>query len=452
MLSRFVITVMSVTILFTSISCNESTSPEYSFAKVRIVNLAYYAKDNFGIKKVRVIINNRTVIRELPYSFPSEYFGVKSGTFKLQFVNIESGDMIFEATVNVEQSKDYTIFVKDPINKPGYVLVSDDRTPDPNKAKIRLVSFGYLNSLTLNNVTNSPIISDIEYNTASEYVEVDPGEHSFIFTSSPYVINFSSEAVNIEAGKVYTIYRFIDNQWISDEVSPAIYRMLEDNQAGNKFTDLNYNIKYYDDYHSVRFVNESPENDGIIISINNRPIGNYDFRQYSSKSLPLNESLTFDIMKTSNSELLFQTDYTQDVRASFTYFVYNTFDDVRTLILKDSLGNDGFSRYFSFVHLSPDMPPVDIVDKSGNIIASDIGYGGATFFIEGGDGKYPPYPEVNKKLVVDPLTNEILYEIDLAGFYYSGAYVVMDGLVKSNDSRKLEFHKVPIGRSLMITD
>ncbi len=147
--------------------------------------------------------------------------GVKSGSFKT------SGNTTINssADLNIDGGKYYTVYYTGGTSTSAtYTATTDDMNAVANKAKVRFV---HLSSAAAANVDlaiqgGAKIVNNLAYKTASAYQEVDAATNFQLFTAGTSTAALSLTGLNLQAGKIYTIY-------LSGSTSLTItYRVLVD--------------------------------------------------------------------------------------------------------------------------------------------------------------------------------------------------------------------------------
>lgn len=183
---------------------NSIPTPELESATISVFHasplndsLAFYLddkrvnKDSIGlgdsINYVEVLVGNRT----------AEVKG-------------SDGESILSGQIALEGKKSYSLFIANEQDKEAeFIQISDDLTkPAEGKAKIRFVNVSAdAGTLNLKGNDETDLFTEVDYKSASEFTEINEATQSFkIIDNQTSTELFSLENIEIEAGKIYTIW------------------------------------------------------------------------------------------------------------------------------------------------------------------------------------------------------------------------------------------------------
>ncbi|GAA4331160.1 hypothetical protein GCM10023149_36810 [Mucilaginibacter gynuensis] len=135
----------------------------------------------------------------------SGYMSVTPGAQTYQFKKSGTPDVLFTKALDLEVTKDYTLFVAGTSDANSF-LVSDAFATDTSKtARIRFVNASTDNAgnkVTLN--TDTVVFNGIMFKTATEFVNIKPGKKLLTVSQAGSVA--VSDSVTFVSGRVYTIF------------------------------------------------------------------------------------------------------------------------------------------------------------------------------------------------------------------------------------------------------
>lgn len=207
-------------------------------AKVRMIHTSYDAPD------VDVWIDGAVAYSMLPYGGVTGYTDIDAGTRNIQ---VTPAGLTVPVVVDVDltyvRGNEYTAFAVDEFAMITAVQTEDDRTPNPNVAKMRLVHASPdapAVDLKLFSAAGTPVFENIAFKDITAYNESDfIGGFPFTLVitatgSTTPVATF--ENVNVNNGSIYTI---VVHGTLDDlDAYPLAVRVFVDDGDGDTYIDL----------------------------------------------------------------------------------------------------------------------------------------------------------------------------------------------------------------------
>ncbi|MBC8052841.1 MAG: DUF4397 domain-containing protein [Sphingobacteriaceae bacterium] len=185
-------------------SCERDDPEMEGTASIRVIHSAQ-ATGSVDLFADDVKLNNSAIA----YSQSSTYFETKAGERTIQTRLAGSTQVVSTQSVNLEPGKQYTIYVTGTGGAgAGTVVTTDDNSsPSSSQGKVRFINLSTLTStasLVLDNSTT--LFTNVAYGSTSDLAAVAPGSHTFKVTSAANANVSATTTVNIQAGKIYTVY------------------------------------------------------------------------------------------------------------------------------------------------------------------------------------------------------------------------------------------------------
>jgi hypothetical protein len=328
-------------------------------AKIRVVHGSYDAP------AVDVALDGSTAITALSYGESSGYAEVDAGERQVTVSAAGGGQTVINAQVTLMADKEYSVFALDMLSNIGPLVVEDNRTADPNKARVRLLHASPdapAVDLKLNAGDGPAVFQNIAFKTMTEYTAVDEGEYSFVITgagSTSAVISY--QAIKLEKGKTYTVLAL--GTLDANDNFPFIARAFVDDGDGKASVDL---VAKITGTANVKVVHASPDAPGVDLLLDNAKLNS------APLTFPNNTGyLQLDagqrnvkVQASANSATVINADVTLMDKMNYTIFAVNTLSNIEPLVLTDDLTAPAAGKaHVRFVHLSPDAPAVDIFVK-----------------------------------------------------------------------------------------
>ena len=204
----FILALLSLSFLS---SCNKNDDeqfPELSLANLKIVHSLP------GLSSLDFYLNGRIITAEaLLYGDNIGYGSVYSGANQVDVVPGGTFQSVARSIYNFAEDKSYSLFVtrKSAVNDTITTLLTEDNleAPPAGKAKLRFIHLSQnAPALDLAIQGGTTLFTNQAFNQYTEFIAVDPGTLTFQIkdTGTSTVRASSAEAVNITAGKIYTIW------------------------------------------------------------------------------------------------------------------------------------------------------------------------------------------------------------------------------------------------------
>jgi hypothetical protein len=178
------------------VSCGDSNDKN---SRIRIIHNSPDAPN------VDVLLNNSRLLNSVPYLADSGYLEVDSGVQNLKVLVAGTDTVAIEADLDLSENTSYSILA---INKVAsiepLVLVDQIHTPNDTSCAIRVVHGApsapkvdvYASAFGEDIMNLEPVLSDVEFKTASGYLNVPCGDYQFRVTLA------DTKTVAIDSGKV----------------------------------------------------------------------------------------------------------------------------------------------------------------------------------------------------------------------------------------------------------
>lgn len=173
----------------------------------------------------------------------------------------------------------------------------------------------------------------------------------------------------------------------------------------------------------LRMFHASPDIPLIDIMINGKKmIKNLSFKQYSPYLSFAQGQYRLDIVPTETEQPIFSTLIPVMGNHSYTLAVTGTEEKVQTLPLLDSTPLPSGKAKLRFVHLSPDVPAVDVFLKDGDSLFEKVSFREVTDYVQVSPGvaNIEIYPASLKNVILTipetEITENKLYTIALIGY------------------------------------
>lgn len=146
----------------------------------------------------------------IAYGANTNYVSTPSGSRKAEFRATENNAVLASATADLVKDKNYSIFFAGAVAAADVVIVGDDLTAPPaGKAKVRFVNLSTDNTkVDFKLKEGGKLATGADYKSVSNFLEVNPGNLTYEILKSDdnSVILYTTPALTIEAGKIYTVW------------------------------------------------------------------------------------------------------------------------------------------------------------------------------------------------------------------------------------------------------
>jgi hypothetical protein len=144
------------------------------------------------------------------YAESSAYLTTTDGDKLGRFKTSGTAQVNSSANLDIDGGKYYTVYHTGGTSSSASFTTTVDEhvNASANKAKVRFVhlSSAAANKIDLAIQGGAKIISDLAYKSASAYQEVDAATNFQLFTAGSTTAGINLPALNLQAGKVYTVY------------------------------------------------------------------------------------------------------------------------------------------------------------------------------------------------------------------------------------------------------
>ncbi|MBK0384173.1 DUF4397 domain-containing protein [Pedobacter sp. SD-b] len=201
----------AIALMFSLSSClknnNDNATP--NIAALSVIHAAP------GLQSFDFVINNQRV-NSAPFNFSERlpYFNIYGGNRTFGIFKAGSADSIKTGNFLAESGKFYSIYVIGQATEPQFLILKDSLTvPTVGKARVRFLNLSpdapalSLSLKSTSNPSDSTLFSNQTYKSQSLFTEIDGGKtYSFTTRSNSETAVATLDNVNIESGKIYTIW------------------------------------------------------------------------------------------------------------------------------------------------------------------------------------------------------------------------------------------------------
>jgi hypothetical protein len=363
-----------------------TTGPESSYAKVRVIHTSYDAP------AVDVSVDDQVAISDLAYGQSSGYADVESGMRNVKVTPTgETEPVVIEADLNLAADGEYTVFAMDELASIEAVVSADSRTPNANAAKIRFVHASPdapAVDIKLNSGDGPTVFSNTAFKGITDYASVDAGSYTFVVTatgSTDEVVRFNP--ISVTAGNVYTVVAH-GTLSSADDYDFGV-RVFIDNDEGTQYVDLTIAETTTSLLRVVHTSYDAPSVDVWVdgeVAISDLAYGmssGYATVNSGSRQVQVTPSgSSSPVVIDANLDLSENTDY--------TVFAIDELASIMPLVSTDMRETNSSMAKVRFLHASPDAPAVDIKLNSGDgpAVFSNKAFGDLTDYAEVDGGSY----------------------------------------------------------------
>lgn len=138
-------------------------------------------------------------------TIPNKLFN--SGTASIVIKKYISSTTYISTSIELESEKNHSFFVIGKPNEPTYLLTADDLSaPASGKAKLRFINLSPDAPDLSFKINSGNLFGSMAFKAYSEFSLVDPGDHIISIHNSASGAKLAEQNLNIEAGKVYTVW------------------------------------------------------------------------------------------------------------------------------------------------------------------------------------------------------------------------------------------------------
>lgn len=164
----------------------------------------------YGSASVDVYVNQKTVVRNLPYSGITEYFFLPPGEYQMEiFPAGRQDEAILSQFVTIRSRRAYTVNTADAGADVGIELLSyeDDLRKVPRRSKVRLIHVSPdMKRVDIAVKGGNVLFSDVDFSDA-RFITLNPGIYTWeIRPAGGKQAEFTVPNITLKSGKDYTIF------------------------------------------------------------------------------------------------------------------------------------------------------------------------------------------------------------------------------------------------------
>ncbi len=377
------VSLLALAIVACSDDSDNPIDPAPGTASVRVIHTSYDAP------AVDILVDDNIAFSNLDYGAASVYADVEAGTRNIKVVPTgETAPIVIEADLDLQDGQEYTVYAVDQLSAINAIVSADDRTPNNNKARVRLIHTAPdapSVDIKLDSGSGPAVFSDIPFKTASDYIEVDAGTYTFVVTptgANDEVVVF--DPIAVENGVSYTVvaHGTLD----ATDAFPFAVRVFIDNDTGNAFADLTTDARA-----NVLVVHASPDAPGVDLLVDDTVINTAPLEFPNNTGYlevnPGTRNIKVNAAGTSTSVI--DADVIFAANKNYSVFAADLLNNITPLVFEDDLTAPAAGNaHVRFIHLSPDAPAVDITLTDGTIVFGNYEFKQATAFTPLAAGTY----------------------------------------------------------------
>ncbi len=179
-------------------------------ARIRFINAGpdQEALDLRGTQRVDGAVRTFPLFEDIGYGDATHYLTFDSGeTITVQVTPASISDtVLMTRVITLEEGQDYTVIAADDDGGAHtLLLLEDDNTVlAPGTTRLRLVNAGSARALTLKTIDDFTLFTDVAYNTASAYTEINGGTYWLDLWDRDGWLRFLRDTL-LRDGQVYTL-------------------------------------------------------------------------------------------------------------------------------------------------------------------------------------------------------------------------------------------------------
>lgn len=195
------VAILSLTILFSS--CDHEDPSIRGTASIRVI----HSSETTGAVD---LYSDDTKLNSsaIAYAQSSSYFETQAGQKTIEVRLSGTSQVVSTQSLELENGKQYTVYVTGNGGAGSSVVTTDDNSaPSSSQGKVRFINLSTLTSsanLMVDNTTT--LFSSVAFGSTSDFAMVAPGSHTFKASSAANANINATTTVNVQAGKIYTIY------------------------------------------------------------------------------------------------------------------------------------------------------------------------------------------------------------------------------------------------------
>lgn len=343
-----------------------------AFAQKSQLRVAHLSPD---APAVDIWLDGTRVLENVPFKAVSNYLEINSGSRRIQVSPAgATTPIVIDATVTFDANKAYTVAATGltATNDLKPIVLVDDRTADPAKAKIRFVHTSPDAPAVDIAVKNGPVLfSNVKFREAGNYLSVAPASYDLeVRLAGTATVALNVPGVVLAANTNYTVFAV-------GRVSNATLAALPAVDQGTT---------------QVRVGHLSPDAPAVDVWVNgNRTLQNVSYKTISAYlSLPAGQYRIQVSPAGATTPIVIDATVTFDANKAYTVVATGLIgaNDLKPLVLVDDLVTDAQKAKLRFVHTSPDAPAVDIAVKNGPVLFSNVKFREAGAYLSVGPSLY----------------------------------------------------------------
>jgi hypothetical protein len=155
---------------------------------------------------VDVWVDGTKVLTDVPFTAVSDYLQVPAGDHNVQVTATGSTDPVIDADLTFAAGTSYTVAAIGPVAEISATVLTDDRVPVADKAKLRVFHASPSAPASVDvAVTDGPILVEgLDYPEATAYLTVDPGDYALEIRAAGSPTAALTLTASLAAGENYT--------------------------------------------------------------------------------------------------------------------------------------------------------------------------------------------------------------------------------------------------------
>ena len=357
-------------------------APDTSEAFVRVAHLSPDAP------AVDVWVDGDVVLQDVVFDDFSTYLPLPAGSHRVQVSPAnQTTPIVIDASVTLTEGTYYTVAAMGPLASIQAVVLTDDLSRDPSKAKIRFIHASPDAppvDITLTDGTR--LFPDVAFKGSTPSKPVGSGSYDLqVRVAGTETVALSFGDVPLSNGTNYSIFA---TGKLSDGSLKATVAV---DAPGNGSTT----VKLEPATASLRVAHLSPDAPAVDIYVDGAPVNGLSGVSYRAVSGYLTiGAATHDVrVYVAGTTINPVIDATLTLNPGASYTVAATGlvgqgDLSPVVLMDDRAGTTVGKTLVRFVHLSPDAPNVDVKVQNGPTIFDNVGFRGAEGYDEVGSGSY----------------------------------------------------------------
>lgn len=327
-----------------------------AFAQKSQLRVAHLSPD---APAVDIWLDGARVLENVPFKTISHYLEINSGSRRVQVSPAgATTPIVIDATVPFEANEAYTVAATGLLgaNDLKPIVLVDDRTADPAKAKIRFVHTSPDAPGVDIAVKNGPVLfSNVKFREAGTYLSVDPSSYDIeVRLAGTTTVALNVPGVALAANTNYSVFAI----GLASNATLAALPVVDQGTT------------------QVRVGHLSPDAPAVDVWVDGvRTLQHVAFKTISDY-LSLNAGQYRIQVSPAGATTPIVIDAAVVLEANKAYTIAATgllsANDLKPLVLVDDRVPDAQKAKLRFVHTSPDAPAVDLAVKNGPVLFSNV--------------------------------------------------------------------------------